>query len=94
MDSHFINRDPMILVSNLDSFLTMRPPDCVIYTEDGGEYPIHKVRGRPFKASAFFFWFLTSVLLEMNKHKYTCFTHAAAAHVRNINKEPLINKYY
>jgi len=42
MDSHFINRDPMILVSNLDSFLTMRPPDCVIYTEDGGEYPIHK----------------------------------------------------
>ena len=54
MDSHFINRDPMILVSNLDSFLTMRPPDCVIYTEDGGEYPIHKVRGRPFKASVFF----------------------------------------
>jgi len=32
----------MVLVSNLDSYLSLRPPDCSIYSDDGQEFPIHK----------------------------------------------------
>jgi len=32
----------MVLVSNLDSYLTLRPPDCSLYSEDGQVFEVHK----------------------------------------------------
>ena len=43
MGSFFINKDPYVLVSNLDSYLTLRPPDCSLYSEDGQVFEVHKV---------------------------------------------------
>ena len=40
---HFNNGNPLALFHNLDSYMKMTPPDCSLYSEDGYEFPIHKV---------------------------------------------------
>jgi len=32
----------MVLVSNLDSYLSLRPPDCSLYSEEGHEFQVHQ----------------------------------------------------
>ena len=47
MGSFFINKDPLVLVSNYNSYLSLRPPDCTLYSDDGQEFHVHKVRKIP-----------------------------------------------
>ena len=47
MGSFFINKDPLVLVSNYDSYLSLVPPDCTLYSDDGQEFQVHKVRKTP-----------------------------------------------
>ena len=50
MDSSFRNANPMVLVNYFDSYYcSLKPPDCSLYSEDGHEFPVHKV--------SFFFYF-------------------------------------
>merc|ERR1712223_353927 len=42
MGSFFINKDPLVLVSNYDSYLSLVPPDCTLYSDDGQEFQVHK----------------------------------------------------
>ena len=41
--NHFINEQyPFIIEDHLDSYLTKKPADCILYSEEGPQFKIHK----------------------------------------------------
>ena len=43
MGPSFYNENPNIVVDYMDSYFRQKETDCSLYSEDGIEYPIHKV---------------------------------------------------
>ena len=43
MGPPFYNKNPNIVVDYMDSYFRQKATDCSLYSEDGIEYPIHKV---------------------------------------------------
>ena len=37
-----LNKAPMSLVKNMESYFKQNPPDCSLYSEDNFEFPVHK----------------------------------------------------
>ena len=42
MTTMIFNKDPLVVVKNMDSYFKQIPPDCSLFCEDGSELPIHK----------------------------------------------------
>ena len=42
MTTVIFNKDPLVVVKNMDSYFKQIPPDCSLFCEDGSELPIHK----------------------------------------------------
>ena len=42
MTTVIFNKDPLVVVKNMDSYFKQIPPDCSLFCEDGSELSIHK----------------------------------------------------
>ena len=38
----FYNKEPMVLINNMDSYFKEKPPDCCLFSDNNFEFPIHK----------------------------------------------------
>ena len=38
----FYNKEPMVLINNMDSYFKEKPPDCSLFSDNNFEFPIHK----------------------------------------------------
>ena len=38
----FCNKEPMVLINNMDSYFKEKPPDCSLFSDNNFEFPIHK----------------------------------------------------
>ena len=38
----FYNKEPMVLINNMDSYFKEKPPDCSLFSDNSFEFPIHK----------------------------------------------------
>ena len=42
MGTVLYNKEPLVLVSSMDSYFKERPPDCSLFSQDNFEIPVHK----------------------------------------------------